>query len=147
MAFSETEETLASAPPLSPSVESRNGACLAIAVLMTYLAAPVTYVGVVQATLCDRLGANATLSNLPSAVFLFGGIAPLFLSAMVPHRLEKMVSTGCAVAMALSFGLTGSLLISPISTSAKIVAVIAQSSAVGILPVVEQVYLSQCLKR
>jgi len=142
-----TKETVDSDEIISPHVERKNAAYFVLAVSMTYLAAPVTYVGVVQAALCDQLGASATLSNLPSVLFVFGGIAPLFLSSIVPYRLERMISAISAATMAMAFGLLAALLIAPISTPAKIAAVIGQSSIVGVLSVVGQVYLFQCLKR
>ena len=65
---------------IAPEVERRNGLIFLISVTLTYFAAPVTYVGIVQAALCDKLGASATVSNLPDSAFLIGSAAPLLLS-------------------------------------------------------------------
>src|SRR5689334_9205449 len=77
--------------PITEAMDRRNGRLYLLMYLLIYLAAPVSYIGVVQAALCDRLGSNATVANLPSASYLFGGIAPFFLSLIVPHRYERAV--------------------------------------------------------
>ena len=43
----------------------RNQIAFAMIVSLTYLAAPVFYVDVVQATLCDKLGASRVVANFP----------------------------------------------------------------------------------
>ena len=78
-------------PPLrvTAAMDRHNGRIFLLGYLLIYLAAPVMYVGVVQAGLCDKLGANATVSNLPFAAYQFGQVAPLFFAWLVPHRLER----------------------------------------------------------
>jgi len=76
---------------VTPEMDRRNGLILMATYLLIYLSAPVIYVGVVQAALVDKLGANAMISNLPSAAFQFAQFAPLLLAWIVPHRLEKAV--------------------------------------------------------
>src|SRR6478736_2564709 len=84
---------------VTPAMSRRNGLLFLLIYACIYLAAPVSYIGVVQAGLCDRLGANATIANLPSATYLLGGLAPFLLSLVVPHRLERSV-------VVWSYGLT-----------------------------------------
>ena len=47
--------------------ESRNGWAFTICYAFIYLAAPVLYVGVIQAALCDKLGVSRTLASLPAS--------------------------------------------------------------------------------
>src|SRR5436309_7100151 len=77
--------------PDSLEMDRHNSRIFLFSYLLTYLAAPVLYVGVVQAALCDKLGANATTANLPAAGYLIGNVAPLFFSWWVPHRWERAV--------------------------------------------------------
>src|SRR5437899_3102229 len=76
---------------VSPSVDRRNGLIFCVSYLLIYFAAPVVYVGVVQAALCDKLGASATIANLPASAFLFGTVASFFLTWLIPPHLERSV--------------------------------------------------------
>ena len=80
-----------------PAAEFRNGLAFTGVTILTYLAAPVLYVGVVQAALCAKLGANATIANLPSTVFILGGVAPLLVSSNIPIRYERAAAAGAMV--------------------------------------------------
>ena len=62
---------------VTPEMDRRNGLILMATYLLIYLSAPVIYVGVVQAALVDKLGANAMIANLPGAAFQFAQFAPL----------------------------------------------------------------------
>src|SRR5258706_15404167 len=70
-------------------MDRRNGIIFFLSYLMMYLSAPAVFVGVVQAALCDHLGASAALANLPAATYLFGQLAPLVCSWLLPHHFEK----------------------------------------------------------
>jgi hypothetical protein len=61
--------------PLSPREQTRNILIFAANWSLIYLSSPVTYVGIVQATLVDRLGYGSQAANLPAAVYLWS--APL----------------------------------------------------------------------
>ena len=67
-------------------MDRHNGRIVILSAFLHYLAAPVIYVGIVQAALCDRLGASATVANLPSSGYLLASVAPILLSWVVPHR-------------------------------------------------------------
>ena len=54
---------------LSWPEQRRNLILFALCTGTQYLAAPVLYVGITQASLCDRLGADARTSNLPGTLF------------------------------------------------------------------------------
>src|SRR5258708_29354407 len=76
---------------VSPEDDRHNGWVFTLCYVLIYISAPVLYVGVVQAALCDKLGAGATLANLPASTYMFGQMAPLVFSWLVPHRLEPSV--------------------------------------------------------
>ncbi len=76
---------------VSPEDDRHNGWVFTLCYVLIYISAPVLYVGVVQAALCDKLGAGATLANLPASTYMFGQMAPLVFSWLVPHRLERSV--------------------------------------------------------
>jgi len=65
--------------PLTQRQELVNGLCFGIIASIFYLAAPVIYVDVVHAALCDRLGASKTVANLPTTMGAVFGIIPLFV--------------------------------------------------------------------
>ena len=60
-------------------LDRRNGNLFSYSYLLIFLAAPVLYVGVVQAALCDRLGASATVANLLALSLLFGKLRSYYL--------------------------------------------------------------------
>src|SRR5436853_4913348 len=49
-----------------------------------YLAAPVLYVGITQASLCDHLGADTRTSNLPGTLFFAMTAMPAFFAWSSP---------------------------------------------------------------
>ena len=57
---------------VSPEDDRHNGWVFTLCYVLIYISAPVLYVGVVQAALCDKLGAGATLANLPASTYMFG---------------------------------------------------------------------------
>jgi hypothetical protein len=57
--------------PLSDADQTRNILIYAANWALIYLASPVTYVGVVQATLVDRLGFSNSEANLPASAYLW----------------------------------------------------------------------------
>lgn len=129
------------------TVERRNGLLFCVAMALGYFAAPVTYVGMTHATLCERLGASATVSNLPVAFTTMGLLAPFVAAWLFPYRLERAVVVWCAaITSAVMAGMAASLLLSKSSTF-LIVATITVAFLVGILGNVQMVYLFQSLKR
>ena len=73
-------------------LDRRNGNLFSYSYLLIFLAAPVLYVGVVQAALCDRLEASATVANLPAAsAYFLGNFAPIIFAWLLPHRLERFI--------------------------------------------------------
>jgi len=127
--------------------ERRNGLVFISANTLGYLAAPVLYVGVVQAALCDKLGANATIANLPQAAYMVGSVAPVFASRFIPFRHERAVIVWSAALGSLLLALVGCVLILPFSNAVSIAVVVSQSLIYGLASSVQMVYLYQCLNR
>lgn len=127
--------------------ELRNGLAFTGVTVLTYFAAPVLYVGVVQAALCAALGANATVSNLPSTLFILGGVAPLLVSSQIPLRAERTAAARAMLASAALCGATCAALLAPSPHAWKIAAVIVASILTGVLGLIQQTYVLQCLKR
>jgi hypothetical protein len=70
----------ASNEPLSISDQRRNMALYVACASLLYLAAPVVYVGIIHASLCNAIGSSDTIANLPSAAFYFAMTAPLWVA-------------------------------------------------------------------
>ena len=62
---------------ITEEMTRRNGAIFLLSFLLIYFAAPAIYIGIVQAALVDKLGASATMANLPLSMYKFGSFAPL----------------------------------------------------------------------
>jgi len=99
---------------LETRLQERNAKIYAGLVSLIYLAAPVLYVGFVQAALCDNLGTNKRIANLPSSVYLLMAWFPVLIAWLVPQaRLLKptlvvsysiTAAMGAAVAVVLILG-------------------------------------------
>lgn len=137
----------AAAAPVDPAVDHRNGNIFALTQLLTYFSAPVLYVGVVQAAFCDKLGASATVSNLPNSTYLLGAVFPLFCAYLLPARLDrKVVKAGYAI-IAATMLLVCAVVFLPTPAWLRITAVIGQGLLLGIVNSVVNLYLLKCLAR
>jgi hypothetical protein len=132
---------------ITPVMDRLNKWIFFVSYVLTYLAAPVLYVDVVQAALCHKLGASTTLANLPASAYLFGSFAPLILSWKIPYRLERytVVAANWVTAILL-VGVFAALYL-PLNDRTRIAAVIFQGLMQGISTAVSQVYTFQCLGR
>ncbi len=105
---SASEETV-----LSASTEQRNGLVFLICNCLTFLIAPVTYVGVLHAVILDSLDASHAVANLPEAVYHYVTPVPMIIAWLWPSpRLLRpllagsLLAKGCAGALvALLFAL------------------------------------------
>mgnify|MGYP000222535342 CR=1 FL=1 len=70
---------------LSWPEQRRNLILFAVCTGMQYLAAPVLYVGITQASLCDSLGADARTSNLPGTLFFAMTAMPALFAWLSPR--------------------------------------------------------------
>jgi len=124
-----------------------NGLVYLLSYVLMYLTAPVVYVGVVQAALCDKLGASATVANLPSATYLVGGAAPLICSLIFPHRLDRTVLIWCNGLTAGFIGMVWISLSISVPQWFQITILVLQGLLQGFSGATAQVYTFQCLAR
>lgn len=88
---------------LPSSVQTRNLLIFAANVGLIYLAAPVTYVGVIQATLLDKLGFTNREANLPAGVYLASTPLAILLLCRLPQtRMLKPLIVGAFLAAGLA---------------------------------------------
>ena len=132
---------------ITPETDRKNGLIFIAHNGLLYFAAPVVYVGVVQGALADKLGASATVANLPASTYLLGALAPLILSFVLPHRLVRSTSVLAYLVTATLMGIVCILLFSPVSDNVRLAAVIGQGLIQGFSAYTSQVYTFQCLKR
>src|SRR5262245_7817519 len=115
-----------------PEDDRHNGWVFTLCYALIYLSAPVLYVGVVQAALCDKLGASATIANLPASAYLFGSFAPILLAWKIPLRLEQSVIVWANTVTAVSLALVCVALALSLPASVQIPIVIGQSFIYGL---------------
>lgn len=127
--------------------DRRNGWVFTICYVFIYLAAPVLYVGIVQAALCDKLGASKTLANLPASTYLLGQIAPLFFSWLIPYRLERSMVVWANLATASVSTMVFLALAFPAPAELRIGAVVLQGLLQGLSSSTSFVFMQQCLRR
>ena len=132
---------------VTPEMDRRNAAIFFVSYLLIYFAAPVVYIDVVQAALCDKLGANATIANLPASAYFFGSLAPILFSWLIPHRLERATVVWSNFIGAVLMALVCATLIFPLTNSIRIAAVIGQGLILGFSGSVSQVFMLQCVGR
>ena len=132
---------------ITEEMNRRNGRVFLISFALIYFAAPAVYVGIVQAALIDKLGASATVANLPLAGYKLGSLAPLILSWLVPHRLERDVVVWANVITAVLLSLVFLTLALPAPDWLRIDAVILQGLLQGFSTYSSTVYQLQCLTR
>ena len=132
---------------MTPAMRPAQRIDLLLSWLLIYLAAPVMYIDVVQAALCNKLGAGPTVANLPASAYFFGSFSPFFFSWLVPHRLVRTVAVVAYATTASLLALVCALLMMPVPDSARIVAVIGQGLVQGFTGSISFIYMWQCLKR
>jgi hypothetical protein len=128
-------------------MDVRNGYVFAAMVYLTYLAVPVTYVDVVQAALCSKLHASATVANLPAAAYLFGAITSLLFPWLIPNSRARAVVVWTSALMAVSFAMVGVTLVVPSRATLKLAVIIGQALLLGILQPASVLYRYVCLGR
>ena len=131
----------------TPAMDRYNGRILILKSFLIYFAAPVVYIGIVQAALCDRLGAGATVANLPASAYLLGSVAPLVLSWLIPHRWTRPTLVVAYLVTMSAFLMVLATLILPVSNTVRLWAVVGQGLIQGVSASVAHVYGFQCLKR
>lgn len=86
--------------------QRRNGLVFMIATSLTYLIAPVSYVGVLHATILESLKASDTVANLPESVYLWVTPLPLLIAWFWPSpKLLRPMLTWAFIAKGAAGGL------------------------------------------
>jgi MFS family permease len=118
--------------PLDPRDQTRNLALFATCTGLIYLCAPILYVGVTQASLCNRLGASDANSNLPATAFFAMTGSPVivaWLSPFVSTLRRNLVL--CFATTATILGAVAAALLSPLPAGAKVAMVVLQGGVCG----------------
>jgi len=99
---------------------------------LIYLAAPVLYIGFVQAGLCKRLGASDFVANLPSSAYLLLAAFPMIMAWAIPQvRYLRVVMTIGYIITATMGAITATVLWLPAPNWLRISAVIAHGALVA----------------
>lgn len=118
--------------PLSRAEQTRNLLLFAACTGLIYLAAPVGYVGVTQASLCHELGASSAVANLPETAYLAMTATPVLLAWLFPFvSVLKRNAVICFAATSVLLMLVTLTLLSPAPPEVKIGVVIAQGAVSG----------------
>lgn len=101
---------------------------------MQYLSAPLLYVGITQSSLCDRLGADTRMANLPATLFFAMTAMPALLAWLSPavSALQRNLSL-CFLVSAAMLGTLAVTLWTNVSPSWKIAMVVIQGAVSGIV--------------
>ncbi len=118
--------------PLTWPQQRWNLILFAVCTGMQYLAAPVLYVGITQASLCDHLGADARTANLPGTLYFAMTAMPALIAWCFPRvsSLKRTLSL-CYGATALMLALLAMTLALPVSPVVKLAMVIVQGGVSG----------------
>jgi MFS family permease len=120
--------------PLTWPQQRRNLILFACCTGLQYLAAPVLYVGITQASLCYRLKADTTTSNLPATLYFAMTAMPALIAWMSPRVSSlKRNLTVCYAISSLMLAATAVVLSSPLAipNSVKLITVILQGGVSG----------------
>jgi MFS family permease len=118
--------------PLPWPQQRRNLILFALCTGMQYLAAPVLYVGITQASLCNKLGADARTANLPGTLFFAMTAMPALIAWLSPGGavLRRNLSL-CYGICALMLATIAVVLTLDVSKSVKLAMVILQGGVSG----------------
>ena len=85
--------------PLNGREQTRNIILYAAINSLGYLAAPVLYVGLLQAALFEKLGADKATANLPASLALWLHPVPVLIAWLIPQvrYLKTVVVVGFSV--------------------------------------------------
>ena len=119
--------------PLSLAEQRRNIILFASCTGLQYLSAPVLYVGITQASLCHRLGADAKLANLPATFFFAMTAMPALIAWLFPYvSFLKRNLVVCYSVTATMLAVMAMALIIPLPDNVRIGFVILQGAVSGI---------------
>ncbi|MDA1054770.1 MAG: hypothetical protein O3C40_30450 [Planctomycetota bacterium] len=119
--------------PLSLAEQRRNMILFAGCTGLQYLSAPVLYVGITQASLCDHLGADAKLANLPGTFYFAMTAVPALIAWLFPYvSYLKRNLVACYSVSATMLAAMALALIVPLPDNVRIGFVILQGAVSGI---------------
>src|SRR5688500_5601572 len=119
--------------PLSRVHQTRNPILFAACTALQYFAAPVSYVGPTQASLCRALHATDDVAHLPQTASLALTLSPVILAWLAPGvAVLRRNLILCYTAASLLQALVAAALLAPFPAEVKVVAVIAQAAAAGV---------------
>ena len=119
-------------PVLEPPAQKRNILVYSSLIALNYLAAPVLYVGFVQAALCKRLHASDAMANLPTTVYLAMAWFPVVFAWLAPQaRLLKPVLSLTFGAIALMNAIVAVILLTPVSDQVIIGMLVVHAALLG----------------
>ncbi|MFV1966386.1 MAG: MFS transporter [Pirellulaceae bacterium] len=127
-----TETETAVEVNLEDHLQRRNIVLYVFKWCLIYLAAPVLYIGFVQAGLCKRLGASDFVANLPSSAYLLLAAFPMIMAWAIPQvRYLKLVMTIGYIISAAMCAITAAVLWIPMPDWLRIAVVIAHAAVVA----------------
>lgn len=101
---------------------------------LQYFAAPILYVGITQASLCDRLGADARTANLPATLYFAMTASPALIAWMSPQIAAlKRNLVCCFLIEAFTLASVAVTLTMDVSNHTKLMVVLAQGAVSGIV--------------
>ncbi len=133
---------------LSRSQESRNVALYTLTNGLTYLSAPVVYVGIMQASLCNGFGSSDTVANLPTSAF--------FLATMLPIVVAWRFHTVSAVRpvlfasysiMAVAGAIVAAVLYWPMPVWLRLATVVVYGGMIGLGMGIRNVFIWEVVNR
>ena len=115
---------------------------------LLYLGAPVLYVDVVHASLCNQLGATKLVANLPTAVAAITGFIPLFVAWAFPRsrQIKPVLVTSHLLAAAIGLGLSLVLWL-PLPAAVQLTLTILHGGLTTALMLTISVYLWEAVMR
>lgn len=125
-------ENAATVCPLPAAHQQRNLLLFAACTGLQYLSAPVLYVGMTQAALCDHLGAGPKVANLPGTMYFAMTTVPALIAWAFPQarQLKRGIST-CYTITGVMLAVLALVLALDVPASLKIALVILQGAVSG----------------
>lgn len=146
--MSESEPASRSTCPLTWPQQRQNLILFALSIGMNYLAAPVLYIGITHAALCEKLKADTATSNLPATMF-FAMAAMVTLIAWISPKVSSLkrnltICYCCCAAILAALSLS---LLLDLPDRVKIGMVILQGGVVGAVMPAATAYLWEAIGR
>ncbi|MFO0875868.1 MAG: hypothetical protein U0840_00575 [Gemmataceae bacterium] len=134
-------------PVLSDQVQWRNSLVFLLNTSLSYLVAPVFYIGVLHAAILDRLEASRTVANLPETVYQWVMPLPVLISWLwpSPRLLRPMLMTALGLLAAAGLFLASMFYWAP--REWLVIGIIVHAAVVGVTNGVRQMCLWELLGR